>query len=152
MDIFGDSVIDDSEVTPTPVAKKPGLFDIIGDINDRKNDLRGMDWFESTYNPHMINRVMSTYRDTCEIANLVNTQLFMLDKDIQYHFYLIMVRRSKRFAQMPKKVVSDVVSTIMKYYGISFNVAKDLEDLHNPDEISYMEEFLQIGGKSKKSS
>ena len=130
-----------------PVKKSP--FDIINDINLTKSDLRNEDWFDSTYNPFLINRYMSLNQDTLLIANEANVTLRSLDKDIQYHFYLLMVSKKKRYGKYETEKSDKIVSMLSEYYNISYVHARNVVDLHTEEQLSFIEDHLQKGGKAK---
>lgn len=146
--LFGEVEVEEEII---PESKKLSFFDILNDINGFQKDLRSNDGFTSAYEPFMINRYMSLYPDTIEVANTVNTTLSILDKEIQYHFYLIMIKgRTKRFEKYEKSSISDNAKLISKYYNISINRAEEIVDLHTDDDISFMKEYFETGGTSRK--
>ena len=61
----------------------------------------------SEYPPFIINRCMSGHMDSVLFANEMN-KYHSLDKDMQYSFYLNILRKRKRFSPWIKKVRTQI--------------------------------------------
>ena len=76
-------------------------FDYLNSINLTKSDIMEDDIAEKAYNSFMINRGLSYFNDTVLMANEMNLYSH-LDKKLQYHFLINIVRKRKRFSKWAK--------------------------------------------------
>ena len=95
------------------------LKDWLNSINFTKEDLSED---IKSYPPFVINKCMSGHIDTIMFANEMNMAHY-LNKDMQYKFYINIVRKKKRFAPWLRKNSIDDISVIQKYYGYNFEKA-----------------------------
>ena len=118
------------------------LSDWLNSINFGKNDLiENID----NYSPFIINKAMSGYIDTLFFANELN-RFHFLDKDIQYKYYLKVIKKKKRFAPWLKSEGDDNISAIKEYYNYSDKKAKAVLDLLSIDHLSEIKKSLYKGG------
>jgi hypothetical protein len=73
-------------------------------------------------------------------------QFSHLDKDLQYLFFINTVRPKKRFAKWAKPEKNGDLSTIVEYYGYSYEKAKQVLDLFNHEDLDRMKKKLEKGG------
>ena len=79
-------------------------------------------------------------------ANEMNKYHF-LDKDLQYNFYLNILRKRKRFSPwLRKEKVSDL-DYVKSYYGYSNEKASQVLKILTPEQLEYIKQRLDIGGK-----
>lgn len=118
------------------------LSDWLNSINFRKNDLiENID----NYSPFIINKAMSGYIDTLFFANELN-RFHFLDKDIQYKYYLKVIKKKRRYAPWLKSTGDDNISAIKEYYNYSDKKAKSVLDLLSVDHLTEIKKSLYKGG------
>jgi hypothetical protein len=119
------------------------LKDWLNSINFNKEDLSD-DIRE--YAPYIINRCLSGYLDCIMFANEMNKYHF-LDKDMQYTFYLNTIRKKKRFSPWLRKDKVSDLEYVKRYYGYNNeNAAQAMKILSN-EQIEFIKQKLDIGGK-----
>jgi len=118
------------------------LSDWLNSINFGKNDLiENID----NYSPFIINKAMSGYIDTLFFANELN-RFHFLDKDIQYKYYLKVIKKKRRYAPWLKSTGDDNISAIKEYYNYSDKKAKAVLDLLSTDHLAEIKKSLYKGG------
>ena len=122
---------------------KMELKDWLNSINFTKEDLSEN---IKDYPPFVINKCMSGHIDTIMFANEMNMD-HHLSKDMQYKFYINIVRKKKRFAPWLRKNSIDDISVIQKYYGYSFEKAQQALKILSKEQIDYIKSKLDQGGK-----
>ena len=125
------------------------LKDYLNSINFNKNDLMGEDsdpaW-KAKYPPYIINKCMSQHMDTVMYANEMNQYSF-LDHKMQYDFYIHIVRPRRRFSPWGKKQKIDDLDLVKRYYGYSTDKAIQALRILSPNQIDYIKDKLNKGGK-----
>tara|TARA_B100000287_G_C20036891_1_gene544785 strand:- start:139 stop:525 length:387 start_codon:yes stop_codon:yes gene_type:complete len=126
---------------------EPELKDWLNSINFNKEDLTEDD--ENTiksYPPFIINKCLSGHLDSVLFANEMNKYHF-LDKDMQYKFYLNILRKRKRFSPWIRKDKDSDLDIVKSYYGYSNEKARQVMKILSTEQINYMKQRLDIGGK-----
>jgi len=118
------------------------LKDWLNSINFTKEDLSED---IKSYPPFVINKCMSGHIDTIMFANEMNMAHY-LNKDMQYKFYINIVRKKKRFAPWLRKNSIDDISVIQKYYGYNFEKAQQALKILSKEQIDYIKSKLDPGG------
>jgi len=121
-------------------------FDYLNAINFTKQDIMIDDVTEKQYNAFMVNRGLSYFPDTVAIANEMN-QYAHLDKKLQFHFLINIVRKRKRFSKWNKPDLVRDIEVIKEYYGYSNNEAKQALSLLSPEQIKELEKKVSKGGR-----
>ena len=98
------------------------------------------------YPPYIINRCLSGHLDAVMYAQEMNKYHF-LDKDLQYNFYLNILRKRKRFSPWVRKEKITDLDYVKRYYGYSNEKASQVMKILTPEQISYIKQRLDIGGK-----
>lgn len=119
------------------------LKDWLNSINFTKEDLSEN---IKDYPSFIINKCMSGHIDTIMFANEMN-MAHHLSKDMQYKFYINILRKKKRFAPWLRKNDIDDISVIQKYYGYSFEKAQQALKILSTEQIDYIKSKLDLGGK-----
>ena len=119
------------------------LKDWLNSINDTKKDLSED---IKSYPPFIINRCLSAYVDCILYANEMNKYHF-LDKDMQYSFYLNSLRKKKRFSPWLRKDKVTDLECIKQYYGYSNEKASQALKILSKEQIAFIKQRLEIGGK-----
>ena len=123
------------------------LKDYLNSLNYSKEYLMGDDpGWEKNYSPYVINKCMSHHMDTIMYANEMNQYSF-LDSEMQYDFYIHIVRPKRRFSPWGKKQKIDDLDLVKRYYGYSTDKAIQALRILSPNQIDYIKGKLNKGGK-----
>ncbi len=126
---------------------EPELKDWLNSINFNKEDLiKENPHIVKQYPPFIINKCLSGHLDTVLPANEMNRYHF-LDKDMQYRFYLNILRKRKRFSPWIRKDKDSDLDIVKSYYGYSNEKARQVMRILSTEQINYMKQRLDIGGK-----
>jgi hypothetical protein len=123
------------------------LKDWLNSINQTKENL--MDENPEAikeYAPYIINRCLSGQIDTILFANEMNMN-HHLDKDMQYSFFLNTIRKRKRFSPWLRKDQIKDLDIVKQYYGYSNEKAKQVLTILTKEQLSFIRERLETGGK-----
>jgi hypothetical protein len=123
-------------------------FDYLSSINDTKKDIMVDDIAEKQYNSFMVNRGLSYFHDTALIANEMNMHAH-LDKKMQYHFLLNIIRKRKRFSKWAKPEKEDNIQVVKTYYGYSEEKARQALELLTEEQIEVLKKRTYTGGAKK---
>ena len=123
------------------------LKDWLNSINFTKDNILEEDsYLSKEYPPFIVNKCLSGHLDCVLQANEMNKYHF-LDKDLQYNFYLNILRKRKRFSPwLRKEKVSDL-DYVKRYYGYSNQKATEVMKILTPEQLAYIKQRLDIGGK-----
>ena len=123
------------------------LKEYLNSIKLSKRDLMEEDpGWEKNYPPYVINKCLSSHLDTLAFANEMN-RYPNLDKRLQYSFFLNTVRPKKRFSPWGKKEKVKDLEVVKQYYDYSNEKAKQALRILSPDQLNYIKEKLNRGGK-----
>ena len=123
------------------------LKEWLNSINFSKTNLLDEDPdAKKDYAPFIINRCLSGHLDCILFANEMNKYSF-LDKDMQYTFYLNILRKKKRFSPWLRKDKIEDLESVKKYYGYSNEKAYQVLKILSHEQIDYIKQRLEIGGK-----
>ena len=123
------------------------LKDWLNSVNFTKENLLEEDsYLSKEYPPYIVNRCMSGHMDTIMYAQEMNKYHF-LDKDLQYNFYLNTLRKKKRFSPWIRKDKITDLDFVKRYYGYSNEKASQVMKILTPEQIEYIKQRLDIGGK-----
>ena len=122
------------------------LKDWLNSINFNKENLIEEDsTLVKEYPPFIINKCLSGHLDCVLLANEMNRYHF-LDKDMQYNFYLNILRKKKRFSPwLRKEKVSDI-EYVKQYYGYSNEKASQILKILSDEQIDFIKQRLDTGG------
>lgn len=123
-------------------------FDYVNAINDTKKDIMVDDLTEKAYSSFTINRSLSYFGDTVLAANEMN-RYYHLDKKLQFHFLINIVRKRKRFSKWNKPELVSDVEVVKQYYGYSNDKARQVLPLLSSDQIMILREKVSKGGRRK---
>ena len=123
------------------------LKDWLNSVNFNKENLIKDDSdIVKQYPPYIINRCLSGHMDCVMYANEMNKYNF-LDKDMQYSFYLNSLRKRKRFSPWLRKDKVQDLECVKQYYGYSNEKAYQVLKILSNEQIDYIKQRLEIGGK-----
>ena len=123
-------------------------FDYVNAINETKKDIMVDDLAEKSYASFTVNRSLSYFSDTVLIANEMN-RYHHLDKKLQFHFLINIVRKRKRFSKWNKPELVSDVEVVKEYYGYSNEKARQVLPLLSSDQIMNLREKVYKGGRRK---
>jgi hypothetical protein len=121
-------------------------FDYLNTINDTKQDIMETELDERSYVPFVINRSLSYFADTVGLANVVN-QHHHIDKKLQYHFLINIIRKRKRFSKWIKPDLVSGMEVVKQYYGYSNDKARQVFHLLSPEQIEELRKKVSKGGR-----
>jgi hypothetical protein len=123
------------------------LKDWLNSITLTKENLIGEDVNAiKEYAPYIINRCLSGHIDCILFANEMN-MCSHLDKDMQYSFYLNSLRKRKRFSPWLRKDKVTDLDCVKRYYGYSNEKASQALKILNKEQLKFIKQRLEIGGK-----
>ena len=123
------------------------LKDWLNSINLTKENLLENDpTSKKSYPPYSINRCLSGHLDCVLLVNEMNKYHF-IDKDLQYSFYLNTVRKRKRFSPWLRKDKIEDLDYVKQYYGYSNEKALQVLKILSNEQINFIKQRLEIGGK-----
>tara|TARA_Y100001963_G_C6784529_1_gene451868 strand:- start:1092 stop:1469 length:378 start_codon:yes stop_codon:yes gene_type:complete len=121
-------------------------FDYINSINLTKKDIMVDDITEKGYNPFLTNRSLSYFNDTVLIANEMNLN-HHLDNLLQFHFFINIIRKRKRFSKWLKPKTENEVEVVKEYYGYSNQKARQAINLLTTEQIKELSKRVKKGGR-----
>jgi hypothetical protein len=121
-------------------------FEFLNSINDTKKDIMIDDLDEKAYASFMINRSLSYFPDTVCIANEMN-RYHHLDKKLQYHFLINIIRKRKRFSKWIKPDLDSDIGVVKEYYGYSNEKARQVLTLLSSEQIEELRKKVNKGGR-----
>ena len=121
-------------------------FDFLKAINETKKDIMVDDIAEREYNPFIINRGLSFFKDTILYANEMN-RYHHLDNRVQFDFFINIIRKKKRWSKWIKASDVDNLELIKEYYGYSNEKAKSALSLMSNEQIEQLKQRIYKGGK-----
>jgi len=123
-------------------------FDYLKAINETKKDIMVDDIAEKEYNPFIINRGLSFFRDTILYANEMN-KFHHLDHRLQFDFFINIIKKKKRWSKWVKPQEVANLELIKEYYGYSNEKAKSALSLMSHEQIEELKQRIYKGGKRK---
>ena len=121
-------------------------FDYLKAINETKKDIMVDDIAEREYNPFIINRGLSFFKDTILYANEMN-RYHHLDNRVQFDFFINIIRKKKRWSKWIKASDVDNLELIKEYYGYSNEKAKSALSLMSNEQLEQLKQRIYKGGK-----
>jgi len=123
------------------------LKDWLNSINTGKNNLIDEDIdLEKKYPSYIINRCLSGHIDAVMFANEMNKHP-NLAKKLQYDFFLNSLRKRKRYSPWLRKEQIENLELVKKYYGYSNEKAKQVLHILTREQLSFIRDRLETGGK-----
>lgn len=128
------------------------LKDWLNSINFNKNNLIEDDRSAiNDYNPYIVNKILSGSIDCLMYVNEMNIYN-TLDKELQYEFYLNVIRKKKRYTPIVKKQDDENISLVQAYYNYSEQKAKEAIKLLSKEQLEKIKNSLSKGGLLAKST
>lgn len=123
-------------------------FDYVNSINQTKKYLMVDDLSEKAYNPFLVNRALSQFRETVLWANEMNIN-HHIDNKLNYDFLINSIRKGKRFSKWPKAENPENLELVKEYYGYSNEKARDALRLLTDENIVELKQKVYKGGTTK---
>ena len=123
-------------------------FEFVKAINYSKKDIMVDDLVDAEYNPFIINRSLSYFKDTVLYANEIN-QNGHLDSRLQFDFFINIIRKRNRFSKWLKPSEIENLEVVKEYYGYSDEKAKSVLSLLNNRQIENLKQRIYKGGRTK---
>jgi len=122
------------------------LKDWLNSINFNKvNLIKDEPHMAKEYPSFIINRCMSGHLDCILFASEMNKYHF-LDKDMQYEFYINILRKRKRFSPWIRKDKVTDLDCVKQYYGYSNEKASQALKILSHEQIEFIKQRLDTGG------
>jgi len=121
-------------------------FEYLKAINESKKDIMVDDLSEKEYNPFIINKGLSYFKDTVLYANEMNKN-HTLDHRLQFDFLINIIRKKKRWSKWIKADDVANLELIKEYYGYSNEKAKSALTLMSNEQIEQLKLRIYKGGK-----
>lgn len=121
-------------------------FEYLKAINESKKDIMIDDLSEKEYNPFIINKGLSYFKDTVLYANEMNKN-HTLDHRLQFDFLINIIRKKKRWSKWIKADEVANLELIKEYYGYSNEKAKSALSLMSNEQIEQLKNRIYKGGK-----
>ena len=123
------------------------LKDWLNSINTNKNNLIDEDIdLEKKYPSYIVNRCMSGHIDAILLANEMN-KIPNLPKKLQYDFFLNSIRKRKRYSPWLRKEEIENLDFVKRYYGYSNEKAKQVLNILTREQLSFIRDRLETGGR-----
>ena len=143
---FGDAIVEIDEKEFEHKLKKISPFDFANSINYTKEELIVDERTEKEYNPFIINKGLSYFKDTVLYANEMNKN-HTLDHRLQFDFLINIIRKKKRWSKWIKADEVANLELIKEYYGYSNEKAKSALSLMSNEQIEQLKNRIYKGGK-----
>jgi hypothetical protein len=126
--------------------------EILPSILSTKKDVLKDDLDYKSYEPFVINRALSYYSDCLFHSNLMNMYP-LLDKDMQYSYYLNAIRSAKRGNKKwnKKEKLSKEIIAIKEYFCYSNEKAEQALRILSKHQIDHIMKCMDKGGVTKSS-
>ena len=123
------------------------LKDWLNSINfNKENLIKENPDIVKEYPPYIVNRCLSGHMDCVLFANEMNKYHF-LDKDMQYNFYINILRKRKRFSPWVRKEKVSDLEFVKSYYGYNNEKASQALKILSKEQLDYIKQKLDTGGK-----
>lgn len=142
--LFDDAVEKIEEEIYKPPKISP--FDFVNAIHHTKENLIVDDWSEKQYDCFIVNKSLSFGHDTVIAANEMNSRPH-LNKMLQFHFLINIIKPRKRFNKWLKAEKIDDLEVVKEYYGYSTQKAKDILPLLDSFKIEQLKIRITKGGR-----
>lgn len=122
-----------------------GFIEIIKNINT-KSGLLDPDFVEANYSPFGMNRVFARTPDGLLVAQELN-QMGEMTKYEQYRWYYHRLSKNpRRFGEKAESEKPKYLDTVMDYFDISKEKAREALRVLTKEEMEQMVQFLDKGG------
>lgn len=121
-------------------------FDFVKSITQTKENIwNNEETDKGQYVPFIVNKSLSSFPDCLFFSNEMN-QYPELDKDMQYLYYLNIIRQSKRFSKWLKKTDDDNLGWIREYYRCNKSRAREILKILTTEQLEEIKNKMNTGG------
>ena len=138
-----DTVLTVEDWKPTKLSP----FDFLNEITYGKKNLIVDDDIANQYLPYIVNKGLSQYQDTVQIANYMNCRGHIPNK-AQNMFLVALIPKRKRYDKWVKADEEENLDMIMEYYGYSREKALSAMKLLNSEQFDIIKRKMFKGGKA----
>ena len=122
-------------------------FEFVNAINFTKEDMFQDPQANKDYVPFIVNRSLSYFVDTIMYANEMNRYPDLSNQQ-QFSFLIHSISKKKRFSKWaPKESISEDLENVCAFYGYSKREAKGALNILSDDQLNYIREKQNKGGK-----
>lgn len=129
-----------------------GPFEYVNALSTTKDDIvrnyHDPEQMISGYDIWLTNATFSYFADSCLYANEMNKYSDTIPSIMQYDFYMLALRKRKRFTKHAKKIITDDLDAISKYYKCNFRRAEEYREVLTEKQIEKIKQETYIGGKT----
>jgi len=112
---------------------------------NKNNLLKDDNELITQYKPYIINKCLAAYPDCILLVNEMNLNS-NLDSDMQYNFYINIIRKKRRYNPWVNKDKIDHLDNVKIYYNYSTSKALKALEILTKDELQFINEKLDTGG------
>ncbi len=125
-------------------------FDFINSIHFNKDYLFNDPEVAKEYNQFLVNKALSYFPENIFYVNEMNKNC-NINKKMQYDFYFYVISKRKRYINWDKRD-NDIdinINAIKEYYKYSTRKAVEALSLLNSEQLQYIKDKLNKGGKDE---
>jgi hypothetical protein len=120
-------------------------FDYVNAVTFTKEDIYNPDDVEHNYVPFVVNRALSYFPDTILFANEIN-QRSHIDPQMQFDFYLNIIRKQKRYAKWAKKPTDSknhqYCQYVCEYYNCSIAKSYEIISILTDTQLEFIKTII----------
>ena len=121
-------------------------FDFVKSVTQTKENIwNNEETDKSQYVPYIVNKALSGFPDCLLFANELN-QYPEMDKQMQYLYYLNIIRQSKRFSKWLKKTEDDNLELVKAYFKYDNKKAKSALKVLTTEQLEEIKNRMHTGG------
>ena len=126
------------------------LKEYLNSINSSMQNVMDSDdkMWEKRYASFIVNKCLAPFNDTVMLVNEMNFH-HHLDNKLQYDFLLNSVRRQNRYAPWMKASKTKNLEYVKEFFGYNNEKARSALNILNDEQIAYIKEKLNKGGKNE---
>lgn len=125
-------------------------FDFVRQIQSGKQDLMTDPQSEKEYVPFVVNKALSYELDCLAYANEMN-QRHHLDRKLQFHYLLNIVRNRKRpFHKWSKPEANEELQSIKLLFECSDRKAAEILHTLTTEQMALVKQATELGGRESK--
>lgn len=123
--------------------------ELIPSLLEKKEHVLETEEDEKSYSAFMVNKALSVHIDCLHHVNNMNLN-HHLDKKLQYDYYFYSIKKYKRkYQKWMKYNETNDIQPIKEFYGYSTTKAKLVLNILSKEQLKYISEKLDHGGKVK---
>jgi hypothetical protein len=129
--------------------KMSNPFVYIDNISSSRESIWEDSISDKEYNPYMVNRGLSQYRDTVLFAQVMNMNGQFVSPKMQYDFYRhAITSKKKRFAKWHKPDKLEEIEKLARHFGINIRDMENYVSLMSETDYEQLMRTLEKGGRN----